>query len=48
LCIAEEDLADEVAAAADPGLLEDVLEVLLDGVGGYDERGGDLGGWIRP
>ena len=31
--VAEEDFADEVAAAADAGLAEDVLEVLLDGMG---------------
>jgi hypothetical protein len=36
--VGEEDLADEVSAAAGAGLLEDVLEVFLDGVGGHDAR----------
>ena len=33
LVMVEEDLADEVAAAAHAGPLEDVLQVLLHGVG---------------
>jgi hypothetical protein len=44
LLMREEDLPDEVAAAADAGLVEDVLEVLLDGVPRDDERLCDLGG----
>src|SRR5215207_7657861 len=43
LVVGEEDLADQVPAAANAGLLEDLLEVLLDGVGRDDEPLGDLG-----
>src|SRR5581483_18873 len=35
--VLEEDLADELAAALDAGLLEDGLEVVLDRVHGYAE-----------
>lgn len=43
-----EHLGDEVTTAADAGLLEDTLEVLLDGVGGEVEveGGGDSCGGV--
>jgi hypothetical protein len=42
--VREEDLADEVAAAMDTGLVEDTLEVLLHGVRRDHQFLGDLGG----
>src|SRR5829696_7249085 len=44
--VGEEHLADQVAAAADPGLVEDALEVLLDGVGRDHQPLGDLGSGV--
>jgi hypothetical protein len=41
--VREEDLADQVAPAADSGLLEDALQVLLHGVWRDDELLADLG-----
>src|SRR5215216_3275419 len=46
LVVGEEHLAHERAAAADTGLLEDLLQVLLDCVRGDDEPLGDLGGRV--
>jgi hypothetical protein len=37
-----EDLGDEFAAAAHADLVEDRLEVVLDGLRGYEERARDL------
>src|SRR5215217_6233981 len=42
LVVREEDLADELTAAAHAGLLEHALEVLLDGVGRDVQSIGDL------
>ena len=46
LVVGEEDLADQFAPAVDAGLLEDVLEVLLDGLRRDGQRCGDLRGGI--
>jgi hypothetical protein len=40
--VREEDLRHEITPAAHAGLLEDALEVLLDGVGRDDQPLGDL------
>ena len=40
--LAEEHAVDELASVVDPGLLEDRLEVVLDGIGGDVQRGGDV------
>jgi hypothetical protein len=40
--VGEEDLADELAPAANPRLVEDALEVLLDDVRGDAQLVGDL------
>lgn len=44
--MSEEDLADQVASASDTALLEDVLEMLLNGVGRDEERLGDGSGGV--
>jgi hypothetical protein len=44
--VGEEDLADQVAAAAHPGLVEHTLQVLLDGVRRNHQALGDLGGGV--
>lgn len=44
--MSEEDLADQVASASDTALLEDVLEMLLNGVGRDEERLDDGSGGV--